>query len=473
MHMQEKAAAFLFLQAALSFLPPRGYTERQADLHFKQRKAEPFLTVYIETFGCKVNSYESAALQELFLQAGFTRAASLPEADVVILNSCTVTENSDRKARAFAKRVRREAPGTVLVLCGCFPQAFPERAKELDVDVLMGSGTRLQTLPAVEAFLRTRQPQQLLAPLTGASFEPLSADELAEHTRAFLKIEDGCERYCSYCAIPYARGPVRSMPLAEVSRQAAQFAQKGHREIVLSGINLSAYGSDLGCDLADAVLEAAAAPGVVRVRLGSLECDILTDAMLEKLASCPSFCPQFHLSLQSGCDATLKRMNRRYTASEYLALVERIRARFPHPTFTTDIICGFPGETEQQHRESVQFAVGVGFLRAHVFPYSRRAGTAAARMPGHLPRAEKERRAREMTAALAPVSQKAAAAFLGERARVILEQPLADGSFSGYTDCYLPARVEGADLRTGIVVQGVVAAVEGTTAVLKNPQRCL
>ncbi|MBR5501827.1 MAG: tRNA (N(6)-L-threonylcarbamoyladenosine(37)-C(2))-methylthiotransferase MtaB [Oscillospiraceae bacterium] len=346
------------------------------------------MSVYIETFGCKVNSYESAALYKLFGEAGHAPAESMQRADIVVINSCTVTENSDRKARSFVNKTRRENPNAVLVLCGCFPQAFPEKAEGLDVDILMGSGTRLETVAAVQQFTETRERQNRIRTLKDAAFEPLQADELLEHTRAFLKIQDGCQRFCAYCAIPMARGPVRSMPLEEVKRQAQRFAEKGYREIVLAGINLSAYGSDLGCDLGDAVLAAAEAEGIVRIRLGSLECDILTDEMLDKFASCSKFCPQFHLSLQSGSDETLRRMHRRYRAAEYAAVCERIRARFDAPTFTTDIICGFPGETEQDHADSVAFCESIGFIRAHVFPYSRRAGTAAAKMSGHLPRAD-------------------------------------------------------------------------------------
>ena len=424
------------------------------------------MSVYIETFGCKVNSYESAALYKLFGEAGHEPADSMQSADVVVINSCTVTENSDRKARSFVNKTRRENPDAVLVLCGCFPQAFPEKAAGLDVDILMGSGTRLETVAAVQQFAQTGERQNLVRPLKGAAFEPLQADELLEHTRAFLKIQDGCQRWCAYCAIPMARGPVRSMPLEEVKRQAQSFAEKGYREIVLAGINLSAYGSDLDCDLGDAVLAAAQAEGVLRIRLGSLECDILTDEMLDKFASCPKFCPQFHLSLQSGSDNTLRSMHRRYRAAEYAAVCERIRARFDAATFTTDIICGFPGETEQDHLDSIAFCRSIGFIRAHVFPYSRRAGTAAAKMPGHLPRAEKERRAREMSAAMNERAAEVLQQFTGRTARVILEQPQPDGSYSGYTDRYLPARVYGSALCQNGVAEGVITAMENGTAII-------
>ncbi|MBQ9960065.1 MAG: tRNA (N(6)-L-threonylcarbamoyladenosine(37)-C(2))-methylthiotransferase MtaB [Oscillospiraceae bacterium] len=426
------------------------------------------MTVFIETFGCKVNSYESAALYRLFGEAGYSAADTLQGADVVVINSCTVTENSDRKARAFINKTRRENPAAVLVLCGCFPQAFPEKTESLDVDVLMGSGTRLETVAAVQRFKQTGQKQNLLRSLEGAAFEPLEADELLEHTRAFLKIEDGCQRFCAYCAIPKARGPVRSMPLDEVRRQAQNFAAKGYREIVLAGINLSAYGSDLGCDLGDAVLAVAEAEGVVRIRLGSLECDILTDEILDKFARCDKFCPQFHLSLQSGSDNTLRRMHRRYRAAEYADVCERIRARFDAPTFTTDIICGFPGETEQDHKDSIAFCESIGFIRAHVFPYSRRGGTAAARMDGHLPRAEKERRAREMSAAMNARAEQELQRFVGRTARVVLEQPQPDGSYSGYTDRYLPARVYGEALCPNGVAEGVIEAIEGGCAVIRT-----
>ena len=415
---------------------------------------------FIETFGCKVNFYESAALQKLFSSKGFVAADSFEDADVVIINCCTVTENADRKDRSFFNRVKRENPGAVVVLTGCWPQAYPEAAGKLGADIMTGNGNRSEIPDLVLNYLANRAPVTEILDVTKADFECLEADELLEHNRAFLKIEDGCEKYCTYCAIPKARGKVRSMPLDEITNQSRSFAEKGYHEIVLAGINLAAYGADTGHDLGDAVIAAAEPEGVIRVRLSSLECDIMSDEMLDKFAFCGKFCPQFHLSLQSGCDRTLKRMNRHYTARQYREVCDRIRERFDAPTFTTDIICGFPGETEEDFLESLEFCKSIGFLRTHIFPYSRRSGTMAYSMPEQLTRAEKQRRAALMKKELAPVSRKVMESFIGKKARVILEQQLGDGSFTGYTDRYIPAKVTADGASRNSIVSGTVTSVE-------------
>ena len=427
---------------------------------------------FIETFGCKVNFYESAALQKLFSSRGFDAADSLEDADVVIINCCTVTENADRKDRFFFNRVKRENPGAVVVLTGCWPQAYPEAAGKLGADIITGNGNRSEIPDLVLSYLENRTPVKEILDVTKADFECLEADELLEHNRAFLKIEDGCEKYCTYCAIPKARGKVRSMPLDEITRQSRSFAEKGYHEIVLAGINLAAYGTDTGHDLGDAVIAAAEPEGVIRVRLSSLECDIMTDEMLNKFASCSKFCPQFHLSLQSGCDRILKRMNRHYTAGEFREVCDRIRERFDAPTFTSDIICGFPGETEEDFLESLEFCKSIGFLRTHIFPYSRRSGTMAYSMPGQLTRAEKQSRVRRMQNELSEISASVIRSYIGKEVRVILEQELDDGSYSGYTDRYIPVRVSGDGLRRNDVVRGVImdsdrsAALVGMTEIL-------
>ena len=423
------------------------------------------MKVFFETFGCKVNMYETSAMTQLFEKAGYERTGLLEEADVVVINSCTVTENSDRKARAFVRKARSVAPDAVLLLCGCFSQAFPDKARELSPDILMGTTDRRDTVKAVQAYLADHAPQDLVHSFNNRTFEPLEAEELVEHTRAFLKIQDGCEKYCSYCAIPKARGPVRSLPLAEVRRQCENLAKNGYKEIVLCGINLSAYGIDLGIDLGDAVLACSEVEEVVRIRLSSLECDIMTDEMLHKFASCDKFCPQFHLSLQSGCDRTLRRMNRHYTSAEYYAICEKIRAPFQNPTFTTDIIVGFPGETDEDFNESVDFCRRVGFLRAHVFPYSRRRGTMADNLPDQIPRAEKERRSRIMISNMKERSSDILNEFIGKNVRVILEQSDGNG-YSGYSDRYLPCRVYGDQLEPHQVVEGTVEAIRHGEAVI-------
>ncbi len=423
------------------------------------------MKVFFETFGCKVNVYETSALIKVFDEAGFERTDILDEADVVVINSCTVTENSDRKARAFIRKARAAVPDAAIVLSGCFAQAFPEKAANTHPDILMGTTDRNSTPKYVLDFLNDHEPRNLVKPFTGNKYEPLKAEELVEHTRAFLKIEDGCEKYCSYCAIPKARGPVRSMALSEVRRQCEDFANNGYKEIVLCGINLSAYGTDIGYDLGDAVLTCQEVEGIRRIRLSSLECDILTDSMLEKFARCDKFCPQFHLSLQSGCDKTLHRMNRHYTSEEYYRICEKIKDLFDNPTFTTDIIVGFPGETETDFEDSVSFCRKVGFLRAHVFPYSRRSGTIADGLPDQITRAEKERRSKIMIAAMKETAAEVMTSFVGQKERIILEQPESDGYF-GYSDRYLPCIVTGPGLSTNQIVEGIITKIENGTAIV-------
>lgn len=425
------------------------------------------MKVYFETFGCKVNVYETSALIKIFSDVGFERTDTLAEADVVVINSCTVTENSDRKARAFIRKARATAPDATIVLSGCFAQAFPDKAANTHPDILMGTTDRSSTPKYVQDYLKDRVPKNLVKPFSGRNYEILNAEELVEHTRAFLKIEDGCEKYCSYCAIPKARGPVRSMSLSEVRRQCEDFASNGYKEIVLCGINLSAYGTDIGCDLGDAVMTCQEVDGICRIRLSSLECDILTDEMLEKFSRCDKFCPQFHLSLQSGSDRTLHRMNRHYTSDEYYRICEKIRTLFTDPTFTTDIIVGFPGETETDFEDSVSFCRKAGFLRAHVFPYSRRSGTVADALPDQITRAEKERRSKIMIAAMKERSAEIMMSFIGKKERIILEQPEGEGYF-GYSDRYLPCIVIGNDLHTNKLVQGTIIKIENGTTIVST-----
>lgn len=420
---------------------------------------------FIKSFGCKVNSFESSAMAALLEAQGYIAADDECTADVVVINSCTVTGNGDRKTAQYLRRVRRGNPGAVIVLSGCFPQAYPETAAALkDADIITGTGSRNSLVALIERFLSDRQRIRAITANDQKDFENLTPERHEGHTRAFLKIEDGCDRYCAYCIVPRARGSVRSLPPAEIAAQAARFVRTGYREIVVSGINLSLYGQDLYRDagdcaptLADA-LRAAAAEGPERLRLGSLEPDLLPQALLEQLAAIPALCPHFHLALQSGCDDTLRRMGRRYTTAGYLDTVGRIKALFNNPTFTTDIMVAFPGETEAEFEQSLCFVRELGLLKAHVFPYSPRPGTPAATFPGQLSKPEKNRRAALMSQAAGQARLAALNAFVGRAERVILETPAGDG-FEGYTDRYLPALVTGAGLRRGDTVRGSISEV--------------
>ena len=413
------------------------------------------MKVYIHTFGCKVNSFESAAMSETLAKSGFEILDNSAGADVVVVNSCTVTANGDRKVAQFVRSVKRGAPDTVVVLSGCMPQAYPQKAEAMaGVDIITGTGNRLGIAELINTYMACKY--KTVSVLSGKKdFEPLGVERMDGHTRAFMKIEDGCDRYCAYCIIPYARGNVRYMSLEDIKAQADSYAKKGYREIVLSGINLSFYGRGSEIALYDAVQCAAAPDGIERVRLGSLEPDLLPNELLTRLSSIEKLCGHFHLSLQSGCDATLSDMRRRYDTAQFAAVADRIRTLFPQPTFTTDVIVGFPGETEEHLAQSLRFVQSFGFLKVHVFPYSARPGTAAADFPNQVPNPKKKRRAALMTGAADSVREKVMRQYIGRTARVIAEQP-AGGGFEGYTDHYLPALIIREGVATGDIVNGMI-----------------
>lgn len=394
------------------------------------------------TLGCKVNQHETGALQELFCQRGYSVVSPDEAADIYIVNSCTVTAGGDKKSLQWLRRAKRENPDAVTVLTGCYPQAFPAAAADAPADIVLGNTRRTALVDRVETFLRDRQPLvQIDAHAAGERFEELPVFGLTGHTRAFLKVEDGCNRFCAYCVIPIARGRVRSRPIESVVAELRTLCARGYSEFVLSGINLSCYGTDSGEGLAGLVEAAAALPGVRRLRLGSLEPDLVSDETWRRLAAVPQLCPQFHLSLQSGCDDTLRRMRRHYTAAEYAALLDRLRELFDRPALTTDVIVGFPGETQAEFAESLRFVEGCGFLKVHVFGYSVRPGTAAADFPDQVPEAEKTLRSHRMAEATDAVRHTVLTGFLGTQEEVLLEKPCPDGRFTGYTRRYAPVLV--------------------------------
>ena len=404
------------------------------------------MKVKFVTLGCKVNQVESEAMREALLAAGFQEAAGGETADVVVVNSCTVTATSDQKARQALRREKKRNPGAVAVLTGCWPQAFPQEAEEfLEADVVLGTARRGDLVPRLLEYLSTKQRVVDIAPhQKGEKFEKLTISAMHGRTRAFVKIEDGCDRFCSYCIIPYARGRVRSKPLEDIREEAARLGEAGYKEVVLTGINLPAYGKDLGGDLCDAVEAACAASGILRVRLGSLEPEQLTPPVIARLAAQEKLCPQFHLSLQSGCDDTLRRMNRHYTTAEYRQIVGDLRKAFPNCAVTTDIMVGFAGETEEEFGESLAFAKEIAFAKVHVFAYSRRPGTRAYDMPGQVPNREKERRSREMIAATLETQRAFFAAQTGRVEEVLFEQERDRNVYEGYTRNYTPVRVASA-----------------------------
>ena len=405
------------------------------------------------TLGCKVNQYESEAMLSSLLQHGFAAAEDKETADVVILNSCTVTAESDRKVRQIFRRAKKDNPDAVMVLTGCMAQAFPEDARRLEeADIILGTSNRKRLVPDLLAFLSARQRIIDIAPHTNdEKFEDLNVENFTGRTRAFVKIEDGCNRFCSYCIIPYARGRVRSMPLQAAVEQAKGLAAEGYREIVINGIEISSWGWEWkdGSCLRQLLAALCTAVPAVRIRLGSLEPRTIDEDFCKTLCVYPNLCPQFHLSLQSGSDTVLQRMHRRYDTARYLESVRLLRQYFPGCAVTTDLIVGFPGETEEEFGQSLDFLRTCGLSMFHIFPYSRRKGTPAAAMPGQIPNAVKERRAAEAAAVAAELETQYHTALLGTTQQVLFEQE-EDGLYAGHAMNYVKVYVQAADLHNEI-----------------------
>lgn len=423
----------------------------------------------IITLGCKVNQYESEAMLEALLAGGFQEAGSGEEADVVVVNSCTVTATSDQKVRQTLRRAKRDNPGAVMVLTGCMPQAFPEEAASLlEADVVLGNARRGDLLPRVMEYFSSKQRIVDIAPHEkGEAFEKMSVSAFHGRTRAFLKIQDGCDRFCSYCIIPYARGRVRSKPLEELREEVLKLGEAGYQEVVLTGINLPAYGKELGLHLCDAVEAACAAPGIHRVRLGSLEPEQLTPEVIARMAKEEKLCPQFHLSLQSGCDGTLRRMNRHYTTAEYREIVENLRKAFPNCAITTDIMVGFAGETEEEFQASLEFAKEIAFAKVHVFAYSRRPGTRAYDMPDQVSNRVKEERSHKMIQVTRATQQTFLQEQVGRVEEVLFEQQKERGLWEGYTRNYTHVLMPSGKDLSGQLIQTRLTQVQGESCVAK------
>ena len=395
------------------------------------------------TLGCKVNQYETQALEQLCAQRGHTLVPFEGEADAYVVNTCTVTAVSDKKSRQVIRRCRKTAPEALVAVCGCYPQTHPGDVERLGVDLIAGTGDRTGFVRLLEEAWDARRPISALDdPFQRRVFEPLPAGGLEGRTRAMLKVEDGCVNFCSYCIIPYARGRVRSLPLEQAGEQAARLAAEGYRELVLTGIEISSWGQDLGggASLLDLVEGVCAAAPDCRVRLGSLEPRTVTEEFCRRAAALPNLCPHFHLSMQSGCDTVLKRMNRKYDTARFSQSVELLRQHFDRPGITTDLIAGFPGETEEEFQQTLAFLRRCAFSAMHIFPYSRRPGTPAAAMPGQVPNAEKEERAHRAAAAAAEMERAYLEQWVGETLPVLFEEER-DGLWRGYTTRYTEVRV--------------------------------
>ena len=410
------------------------------------------------TLGCKVNQYETQALETELLRRGHTLVPFGDEADAYIINTCTVTAVSDRKSRNAIRRAKKRNPAAVVAVCGCYAQTAPEDVAALGVDLVSGTGDRLGFLSEVERLSGLVRAEAALAPemlvdniMTHRSFEQLPAGGLEGRTRAMLKVEDGCVNFCTYCIIPYARGPVRSLPLPAAVAQAEKLARDGYREIVLTGIEISSWGHEFrdGTGLIDLVEGVCRAAPELRVRLGSLEPRTITEDFCRRAAALPNLCPHFHLSMQSGCDGVLKRMNRKYDTARYYESVTLLRGFFDRPAITTDLIVGFPGETEEEFTATLEFVEKCAFSAMHIFPYSRRTGTPAAKMADQVPNAVKEERAARAGALAARLKAAYLEQWVGASLPVLFEEEK-EGLWRGHAPNYVEVMAHGEALHNVI-----------------------
>ena len=399
------------------------------------------------TLGCKVNQYETQALEQLVTQRGHSLVPFEEAADAYVINTCTVTAVSDKKSRQVIRRARKAAPDAVIAVCGCYPQTHPDDVEKLGVDLIAGTGDRTGFVDLLEREWSDRQPITALDDaFPRRTFEPLPAGGLEGRTRAMLKMEDGCVNFCSYCIIPYARGRVRSLPLADCVRQARELEAAGYREIVLTGIEISSWGQDLEGkpELMEAI--EAICQGLspdTRVRLGSLEPRTITPDFCRRAAALPNLCPHFHLSMQSGCDTVLARMNRKYDSNRYYESVKFLHQVYDRPAITTDLIVGFPGETEEEFQQTLDFIQKCAFSAMHIFPYSKRPGTPAAKLPGQVLNAVKEERAHRAAQIARTMQDAYLDRWVGETVPVLFEEER-EGLWRGHTTRYCEVTVQSA-----------------------------
>lgn len=423
-------------------------------------------TAALHNLGCKVNSYETEAMQQLLEEAGYEIVPFHEKADVYIINTCSVTNIADRKSRQMLHRAKKQNPDAVVVAAGCYVQAAAEELKaDLAVDVIIGNNKKQDLVPILEEYFKDKSDSSHVIEISEThEYERLSIHKIADHTRAFLKIQDGCNQFCSYCIIPYTRGRVRSRRPDEVVAEVRELAAAGYQEVVLTGIHLSSYGVDFKEEekkenLLSLIKQVHEVEGIRRIRLGSLEPRIITEKFAQALASMPKFCPHFHLSLQSGCDKTLKRMNRHYTTEEYAAGCEILRRYFDNPAITTDVIVGFPGETEEEFEETKAFLERIGFYEMHIFKYSRRAGTRADRMPEQVPEQVKSVRSEVLLKLEKQMSKAYRESFSGKKKTVLLEEKTEIGGRAymiGHTMEYVKAVVPYTDNLKNKMTEGIL-----------------
>ncbi|MCM1282702.1 MAG: tRNA (N(6)-L-threonylcarbamoyladenosine(37)-C(2))-methylthiotransferase MtaB [Muribaculaceae bacterium] len=424
----------------------------------------------LQNLGCKVNAYETEAMRQLLENAGYEIVPFSEKAEVYIVNTCSVTNIADRKSRQMLHRARRNSPDALVVAAGCYVQTRQEEAREDPaIDLLIGNNQKGELIERLEQCLAEREQEQergrALSSVPDINcgvlpFEELTVSAPAEHTRAFLKVQDGCNQFCSYCIIPYARGRVRSRPLESVLCEVERLAKNGYREVVLTGIHLSSYGVDTGDSLLHLIRSVHGVEGIARIRLGSLEPQIVTEEFVRALAELPKLCPHFHLSLQSGCDETLARMNRKYTTEEYAKACALLRRCFTHPAITTDVIVGFPGESAEEFAQTAEFLERIHFYEMHIFKYSRRQGTRAARMEGQVPESVRAERSSALLALSRRMSGEFREYYRGKPVTALLEEKqmiAGKERYVGYTPEYVRVAYESGENLENTFVSGILA----------------
>lgn len=405
--------------------------------------------VAFHTLGCKVNTYETDAMEQMLLSHGYEIVSFENQADIYIINTCSVTNMADRKSRQMLHKAKKKNPNAVVVAAGCYVQAAPKEVlADAGVDLVIGNNRKQDLVQILEDYFKEHREEAVIDINKEQEYEELELDFVSDHTRAYIKVQDGCNQFCSYCIIPYTRGRVRSRAKQDVISEIKRIAKNGTKEVVLTGIHLSSYGKDLkdGTDLLDLIKAVQEVDGIQRIRLGSLEPRIITLEFAQELRKLNKFCPHFHLSLQSGCEATLKRMNRHYTPEEYYEKCELLREVFEHPAITTDVIVGFPGETEEEFEETYRFLEKVNFYEMHVFKYSKRKGTRAAEMENQVPEPIKTKRSNILLELTRECSKRYRSFWIGREVNVLLEEKIVlDGEVYtvGHTKEYVKAAVKG------------------------------
>jgi len=397
----------------------------------------------LHNLGCKVNAYETEAMQQMLEAAGYEIVGFHEAADVYVINTCSVTNMADRKSRQMLHRAKKQNPESVVVAAGCYVQTKEEEAfADEAIDIIIGNNKKHELITKLDEFFRDHGKIDDVLDINDKNqeFEELYLDKPSEHTRAFIKVQDGCNQFCSYCIIPYARGRVRSRNMDSVLEEVNRLAANGYKEVVLTGIHLSSYGAETGESLLHLIQEIHKIEGIRRIRLGSLEPKVVTEEFASELSKLEKICPHFHLSLQSGCDATLQRMNRKYTAEEYAKGCEILRKYFKHPAITTDVIVGFPGETEEEFAETKAFLERIHFYEMHIFKYSKRQGTRAAEMKNQIPENRKTERSNALIELGDKMSEEFRQYYLGREEEVLFEEAAdIDGAtyYVGYTKEYV------------------------------------